>query len=284
MRRRPVVDRFGRLIEYRRVNGLPSGRLLPLHAFQRGDQLPRPRQQRSDPQGELSATRGHHLQVPVGPERLQAPAPERRPRAEPSRSCSRCERRGCGSPSACAPTASHSLTPTAAAASPTLPRSESIRVRHSSRPQTRPAGSTGRPTCPRMPNTTPTPRRRGHERGEVTYRGRHARVCPVAGLPLRLTVSATSTEATIGLAGLADRPGARRRGRKTLWVVAAAVVLVGAGLAVAISDPFSSGGTNQPRRRRETQPPRRCTPSPARTSPPRPNCPPRSATPAATAW
>ncbi len=54
----------------RSTNDFPSGRLLPLHAFQRGDQLPRPRQQRSDPQGELAATRGHQLQASSRPRAL----------------------------------------------------------------------------------------------------------------------------------------------------------------------------------------------------------------------
>ena len=51
----------------------------------------------------------------------------------------------------------------ATAAYPTLPPLESIRARRSSRPRTRPAGSTGRPTCPRMPPTTPTPGRTADE-------------------------------------------------------------------------------------------------------------------------
>jgi len=57
-------------------------------------------------------------------------------------------------------------------------------------------------------------------------------------------VSATSLEATVGSPGLAGKPDERRR-RKTSWLIAA-VVLVGAGVAVAMSDPFSSGGTNRP--------------------------------------
>src|SRR5580700_6288849 len=61
---------------------------------------------------------------------------------------------------------------------PTQPLLESIRVRQSSRRRTKPAGRTALPTCHRMPNTTRTPRRRGHERsdGEMdAYRVRQLR-------------------------------------------------------------------------------------------------------------
>jgi hypothetical protein len=56
----------------------------------------------------------------------------------------------------------------------------------------------------------------------------------------------TSPEVTLGPPGLAGLPGERRRRRKTPWLIAAAVVLVGAGFAVALADPFSSGGTSRP--------------------------------------
>ncbi len=55
-----------------------SGRLLALHALARGVEVPRSREQRSAPQGRPGAARGQQLPVPGGPERLQAPAPERR--------------------------------------------------------------------------------------------------------------------------------------------------------------------------------------------------------------
>jgi hypothetical protein len=59
-------------------------------------------------------------------------------------------------------------------------------------------------------------------------------------------VSATTQEATAGPVQLAGLPGGRRGRRKTLWLIAAAVVLVGAGVAVALTYPFSSGATTQP--------------------------------------
>ena len=54
----------------------------------------------------------------------------------------------------------------------------------------------------------------------------------------------TSPEVTVGPSAVAGTPRTRRR-RKTQWLIAA-VVLVGAGVVVAMSDPFSSGGTNRP--------------------------------------
>jgi HlyD family secretion protein len=59
-------------------------------------------------------------------------------------------------------------------------------------------------------------------------------------------VSATYPETTVGPREPAGLPGARRHRRKTLWLIGAAVALVGAGVAIAISDPFSSGGTSRP--------------------------------------
>ena len=41
-------------------------------------------------------------------------------------------------------------------------------------------------------------------------------------------------------------PGERRGRRKTLWLIAAAVVLVAAGVSVAIVNPFASGGSSRP--------------------------------------
>jgi hypothetical protein len=45
---------------------------------------------------------------------------------------------------------------------------------------------------------------------------------------------------------VADLPSGHRRRRKTLWLIAAAVVLVGAGVAVAASHPFTSRATSRP--------------------------------------
>jgi hypothetical protein len=59
-------------------------------------------------------------------------------------------------------------------------------------------------------------------------------------------VSATYPETTVGPREPAGLPGARRHRRKTLWLIGAAVALVGAGVVIAISDPFSSGGTSRP--------------------------------------
>ncbi len=61
----------------------------------------------------------------------------------------------------------------------------------------------------------------------------------------RLEVSETSREVAVGPPGLADQHGAHPRRRKNRWLIAAAVVLIGAGVAVSVSDPFASGGTNQ---------------------------------------
>jgi hypothetical protein len=41
-------------------------------------------------------------------------------------------------------------------------------------------------------------------------------------------------------------PGERRGRRETLWLIAAAVVLVAAGVSVAIVNPFASGGSSRP--------------------------------------
>ena len=59
-------------------------------------------------------------------------------------------------------------------------------------------------------------------------------------------MSATYPETTVGPREPAGQPGARRHRRKTLWLIGAAVALVGAGVAIAISDPFSSRGTSRP--------------------------------------
>jgi hypothetical protein len=53
--------------------------------------------------------------------------------------------------------------------------------------------------------------------------------------------SATPSEELVGTPG---RRGGHRRA--TTWLIAAAVVAVGAGVVVALSDPFSSGGTSRP--------------------------------------
>ena len=59
-------------------------RVRPVHALPRRAELARPRQQRRARQGShVAATRGQQLPVPGGSERVQAPAPERRQRAEP---------------------------------------------------------------------------------------------------------------------------------------------------------------------------------------------------------
>ena len=134
-----------RLVQ-QRVDARPGARLRQLLTNPRGAELARPLEQRRVRQVEAhaAATRAQRLPVPGGPERLPAPAPERRPAAEPGRAAAD---QGAGAevfPSACAPTASRaSPTPTAAAGYPTLPALESIRVRHNSRRQIKHAGGTG---------------------------------------------------------------------------------------------------------------------------------------------
>jgi hypothetical protein len=59
-------------------------------------------------------------------------------------------------------------------------------------------------------------------------------------------VSAATPQATLGPLGVAGLPGERRRRRKTPWLIAAAVVLVAAGVSVAIVNPFDSGGSSRP--------------------------------------
>jgi hypothetical protein len=58
-------------------------------------------------------------------------------------------------------------------------------------------------------------------------------------------VSATSPQATVGPPELAGLSGEGRRRRKIPWRIAAVVVLVGAGVSVAVVDPFGSGGTTR---------------------------------------
>ena len=148
-RRRPGRSRFARCM---RSHGVPN--------------YPDPTSSGTR-EGEPAAARGQQLPVPVGVERVQSPAPERRQRARAPLGCSGSRPCRWSSPSASAATASGtSPTPRATAAYPTLPPLESIRARRSSRPRTEPAGSTGRPTCPRMPPTTPTPGHKGDERDE----------------------------------------------------------------------------------------------------------------------
>ena len=101
------------------------GRLRPLHALQGGAELARPQQQRSvrQVQAHDAATRGRRChrsrrrRVPATTCSRTAAADRTRP------GCGRRECLGCGSPGACAATASRtSPTPAVTAASPTLPR------------------------------------------------------------------------------------------------------------------------------------------------------------------
>ena len=59
-------------------------------------------------------------------------------------------------------------------------------------------------------------------------------------------VSAATPQASRDRSALAGLPGGRKRRRMILWLFAAAVVLAGAGVGLAVSDPFSAGGTSQP--------------------------------------
>jgi hypothetical protein len=59
-------------------------------------------------------------------------------------------------------------------------------------------------------------------------------------------VNAAAPHAALGPPGPAGRPGERRGRRKTPWLIAAAVVLVAAGVSVAIVNPFASGGSSRP--------------------------------------
>ena len=81
-----------------------SGRLRRLHALPRGAELARPRQQRSVRQVEahVAATRRQQLPGPGGPDGLQAPAPERRQRADPRSGAAGEGARRWRSPGACA--------------------------------------------------------------------------------------------------------------------------------------------------------------------------------------
>lgn len=85
------------------------------------------------------------------------------------RSCNGSKRRGCSLPSACAVTASPFPIPAPTAAYPILPRWESIRARHDSKPEIKPAASTGLPTCPRIAPTTTGP---GPTQHDPTHDGR----------------------------------------------------------------------------------------------------------------
>ena len=59
-------------------------------------------------------------------------------------------------------------------------------------------------------------------------------------------MSATFAETTVDHPGLASTREEPPRRRKARWVIALVVVLVGAGVAVAITKPFSSGGAGTP--------------------------------------
>ena len=59
-------------------------------------------------------------------------------------------------------------------------------------------------------------------------------------------MSPTSPDPTNSAARPTGPPNAHRPRRRAPWLIAAAVVLVAAGMSVALSDPFSSGGTSQP--------------------------------------
>jgi multidrug efflux pump subunit AcrA (membrane-fusion protein) len=59
-------------------------------------------------------------------------------------------------------------------------------------------------------------------------------------------VSKVSAEATVEPPGVAGGRGGPPRRQKARWVIVAAVVLAGAGVAVAITNPFSSGEAGNP--------------------------------------
>jgi hypothetical protein len=61
-----------------------------------------------------------------------------------------------------------------------------------------------------------------------------------------MIATSTSQESTVDPPGLSGPSGERRRRRRHPWLIATAVVVVGAGVAVALSDPFSSGGPSRP--------------------------------------
>jgi hypothetical protein len=58
-------------------------------------------------------------------------------------------------------------------------------------------------------------------------------------------MSAAARQATVGRPELAGPPDGRRRRRKAPWLIAAAVLVVGAGVTVAMSDLFSSGAKSR---------------------------------------
>jgi hypothetical protein len=121
--------------------------------------------------------------------------------------CSRRKRRGCSSHGAYAPTASRTFATLAAtAAYPTLPRSESIRARRSSRPQTRRAGDTGLPTFLRTPPTTPGRgrTRADHEDGDAEWKLTSMRRPPSAGASVLIVASCASA-----IARTMERPSPR---------------------------------------------------------------------------
>jgi hypothetical protein len=61
-----------------------------------------------------------------------------------------------------------------------------------------------------------------------------------------MSADSNNPESTVGPPGLSGPSGERRRRRRHPWLIATAVVVVGAGVAVALSDPFSSGGPSRP--------------------------------------
>ena len=59
-------------------------------------------------------------------------------------------------------------------------------------------------------------------------------------------MSAQAHRGTLDPPALAPVPGERQRRRLIPWLLTAVVVLAGAGAGLAVSGPFSAGGTSQP--------------------------------------
>src|SRR5215472_222299 len=209
--RRQPVDR-GRVGELRGGN-----RVLPVHALPRGVEVPRPGQQRRDPEGRRAATRGQQLPAAGGTERLRAPAPEHRRVDRPANRAVHGDRR-------------LSAGPGAAGAGP---RAEVLRV------HALPRGAELARSHPRFPGTPHL--RPQHQQGPGRCRSAFTADQHQGGrmrTPDGLARAAAGEPMT---AMPAPHPQRRRRRRGLLVAGVAVVILAGAGAAANRAGPHGAG-------------------------------------------
>ena len=162
----PSTNKFGRLIEYVRSNERPSGRLFPLYALHRRDELSRPQHQRSDPQGRARRNSGSAVQSSSRPKGLVvASAPERWQRTESSRGAAG---EGAGTERAQCMHA-HGVALPDPGSDGRIPDPSTVGLNQGSSPFESANQACGKYRPPYMPSnaqSTRTPRHRGHEYGD----------------------------------------------------------------------------------------------------------------------